>query len=223
MQDLRERGILIAIEGIDGAGKTTQVDLLKNAFEAIGEEPIATKEPTDGPWGRKIRESAETGRMSLEEELDAFIQDRTEHVKQVIEPALNAGSIVILDRYFYSTIAYQGARGADTAAIKSKMESLFPVPDIVFLLDIEPADGLRRISESRKDKPNEFEKAESLAKARAIFNSLNDEHITRLDGSLAPETIHRGIVAGLVFGPLRVRRGSEVWTTAWALTYSQRG
>ena len=214
--------MLIAIEGIDGAGKTTQVSLLAQAFETIGEEPVATKEPTDGPWGRKIRESAENGRLSLEEELEAFIQDRAEHVKQVIEPALNAGSIVILDRYFYSTIAYQGARGADAAAIKSRMESLFPLPDIVFLLDIDPADGLQRISELRKDKPNEFENVESLAKARAIFNSLDDERITKLDGSLAPETIHRGIVAGLVLGPLRARRGSEVWTTAWALTYTQK-
>ena len=64
-------------------------------------------------WGRKIRESATTGRMTLADELEAFVQDRQQHIRELILPSLQAGKVVILDRYFYSTIAYQGARGAD--------------------------------------------------------------------------------------------------------------
>src|SRR5260370_25230495 len=102
--DLRNRSILIAIEGIDGAGKTTQVERLAQALRVVGQELVISKEPTNGRWGKKIRESAANGRLPLKEELKAFINDRTEHVRNVIQPALDTGKIVILDRYFYSTI-----------------------------------------------------------------------------------------------------------------------
>jgi dTMP kinase len=105
--------ILIAIEGIDGAGKTTQVQMLREALERIGEHPVASKEPTNGRWGKLIKESATTGRLSIEDELNAFLHDRTEHVDSLVSPELNKGGIVILDRYFYSSIAYQGSRGGE--------------------------------------------------------------------------------------------------------------
>jgi dTMP kinase len=112
-----KEGILLAVDGIDGAGKTTQVKLLADALRAAGENVLASKEPTDGQWGRRLRQSAQNGRLSLEDELHAFIEDRKEHVATTILPALAAGSVVLLDRYFYSTIAYQGARGADVATL----------------------------------------------------------------------------------------------------------
>src|SRR5207253_402183 len=106
----RPTGILIAIEGIDGAGKTTQVARLCKALEAVGETVVRSKEPTNGPHGRRVRESAQNGRLDPHEELATFLDDRREHVATVIGPALGRGEIVILDRYFYSTIAYQGPR-----------------------------------------------------------------------------------------------------------------
>ena len=137
------RGRFLVFEGIDGAGKSTQIELLAQALRERGLDPVLSREPTDGPWGRRLRESATTGRMSAADELAHFIHDRTEHVKQLIEPSLAAGRWVILDRYYYSTIAYQGVRGLDPQGLLQQMERLFPKPDRVFLLDLDPAAGLR--------------------------------------------------------------------------------
>lgn len=203
---LSPRGILIAMEGIDGAGKTTQVEALRDAFIRAGETPVVSKEPTDGPWGRKIRESAANGRMPVDEELTAFVQDRTEHVAQVIVPALSKGKIVILDRYFYSTIAYQGCRGVDHVCLERLMESQFPVPDVVFVIDLDPRISIDRIHHFRKDTPNEFEQLDGLRKAREIFRSLRGDHIKVVDGELGINDLHGSIVEAVVNGPLKQKR-----------------
>lgn len=199
--------ILIAIEGIDGAGKTTQVNLLRDALSAAGEAPLTSKEPTDGRWGRKIKASAANGRLPLTDELQAFIEDRAEHVKTKIRPALSEGRIIILDRYFYSTIAYQGCRGADVDEIEREMVLRFPVPDAVFVLDVDPALSLHRIHHSRKDRPNEFEKLEELTKARAIFQNMTGVgHVHVVDGAMSPSAVHTEIVVALVNGALKAKR-----------------
>jgi dTMP kinase len=190
-------GLLIAVEGIDGAGKTTQVRLLSQALERLGEHVITSKEPTDGPWGRKIRESAATGRLSLDDELQAFVNDRIEHVRTLIQPALDVGKTVILDRYFYSTIAYQGSRGGDIAELKSRMEQIAPIPNVVFLLDLPAAEGIRRISESRNERPNEFEKIETLTRVRAAFNAIQEPRMVRIDGGRAVEEVHEAVIGEL--------------------------
>ncbi len=190
-------GLLIAVEGIDGAGKTTQVRLLTQALERLGERVIASKEPTDGPWGRKIRESAATGRLSLEEELEAFVNDRIDHVRTLIQPNLDAGAVVILDRYFYSTIAYQGSRGGDITALKARMEQIAPTPEVIFLLDVDPAEGIRRISESRKEQPNAFEKIETLTRVREAFNAIAEPRLVRIDGGGSVEAVHEAVVGEL--------------------------
>lgn len=170
---MEKQGIFIVIEGIDGAGKTTQAKMLADALAAAGETVVASKEPTDGIWGRKIRESAQSGRMNLDQELEAFIEDRKEHVAKLIQPALARGEVVILDRYFYSTIAYQGSRGANYIEIANKMRSLFPIPDIVLLYDIAPEISLNRIAHTRGDIPNHFEKIDSLREVRTVFGALS--------------------------------------------------
>lgn len=200
------RSILIAVEGIDGAGKTTQVNLLREALEKSGEYPLVSKEPTDGPWGRLIKESAATGRMPLQDELQAFIYDRSEHVRDTISPALQKGLIVILDRYFYSSIAYQGARGADPDQIESEMVARFPVPDAVFVLDLDPSLSLFRISHTRKDVPNEFERLDGLSAARGIFRGLKGPHIHEIDGSVSRMQVHMAILKSFVEGPLKRKR-----------------
>ena len=107
-------GLFIVIEGIDGTGKSTQLHLLAEKLRQLGYAVVATREPTNGPYGQKIRELfVDRGAVSQEEELELFIADRDQHVKEVIAPALADGCVVICDRYYLSTIAYQGANGMD--------------------------------------------------------------------------------------------------------------
>lgn len=197
-------GLLIVFEGIDGAGKTTQAHMLKHELERAGLEVVISKEPTDGPWGQRIRKSAATGRLPLDEELHAFVEDRKEHVRDLIWPALTAGKVVILDRYYYSTMAYQGQRGADVDGIKEAMLEVAPIPDMVVLIDLDPNVSMLRIAESRGDIPNEFEKVESLSTVRTIFNQIAeaDGRVWKLDGSLSIDAVHTTIIQILVGGPL---------------------
>ena len=202
------KGILIAIEGIDGAGKTTQAKILADALRKAGEAVTASKEPTDGPWGRLIRESAKNGRMTLEDELHAFIEDRKEHIQNVIRPALDRGEIVILDRYFYSTIAYQGSRGAGVPSLIGDMKSTFPIPDIVFLLDLFPSEGLSRIENGRGELPNHFEKCDQLTKIRRIFLELaeDDPGIKMINASQPIDAVFLQIGHTLLDGVLKAKR-----------------
>lgn len=201
-------GILIVFEGIDGAGKTTQVNLLADALRAAGENVVQSKEPTDGRWGKQVRDSARTGRLSLEDELRLFVEDRKEHVANTIRPALDRGEIVILDRYYFSTIAYQGSRGADTNQIHEEMKAVAPRPDVVFLIDADPAITLGRIENDRGEVPNHFEKLDSLRLVREIFLSLrsHDKSILQIDGQQRIESVYSTIVHLLVSGVLKTKR-----------------
>jgi dTMP kinase len=165
------KGYLIVIEGIDGTGKSTQATMLSETLRKHNHEVIQSFEPTNGPWGKKLRESATTGRLSIEDELTYFINDRREHVNQVIAPTIAAGGIVILDRYYFSTMAYQGARGIDTNSIRTENENFAPKPDLLIVLDLDVDTALRRIG-VRDGQANEFEKRESLNFCRDLFLSL---------------------------------------------------
>jgi len=144
-------GLFIVFEGIDGTGKSTQLHLLAEKLRQLGYAVVATREPTNGPYGQKIRELfIDRGSVSREEELELFIADRDQHVKEIIKPALSDGCVVICDRYYLSTIAYQGANGMDQDLIMKKNED-FPVPDLAIILEIEPAHGIHRIQNQRID------------------------------------------------------------------------
>ena len=181
------RGTFIVIEGIDGTGKSTQVRLLAEWFAAHGRDVLTSREPTDGPWGKMLRDSAASGRLAPAEELEYFLRDRRQHVDEVIAPALAAGKVVILDRYYFSTMAYQGARGFDPVEIRRLNEVFAPLPDLLLILDLEVAAAHQRIG-SRGDTANEFEQRETLERCRQIFLSLKDEPFARVipcDGSIA--------------------------------------
>jgi dTMP kinase len=186
-------GFLIAIEGIDGAGKTTQANFVQEHLQAKKLCVVRTKEPTTGQWGQMLRDSASTGRLSLKEEVETFIKDRKEHVETVINPALHEGHIVIVDRYYFSTMAYQGARGMDPKELMRRNELFAPEPDLLVVLDIEPKLGLERIK-TRGDKANHFERTGSLKSARAIFNAIKKPYLYRLDATQEPETLRDLIV-----------------------------
>lgn len=191
-----DTGILIAVEGIDGAGKTTQVRLLADALSEAGHVVVCSKEPTDGPWGQRIRQSAANGRMGLGDEIRAFVEDRKQHVRELILPSLSEGKTVILDRYFYSTIAYQGARGGNIEQLTREMLAIAPCPDVVILLDVSPEIGLRRISQGRGEVPNEFEKLENLRDVREVFLTLaqNHDNIVKIDATQGIDAVRRQVL-----------------------------
>jgi dTMP kinase len=195
-----QRGKLIVVEGIDGAGKSTQVRRLAEALRSAGHAVTQSREPTDGPWGRKIRASAAAQRMSLADELHAFIEDRKQHVAEVIRPALDRGEVVFLDRYYFSTIAYQGARGGEVAAIRRANEAIAPKPDLVLLIDFDPAAALERIRGQRGDTPDEFEKLDQLQAIRSIFltEAAADPQVFRIiNGSRDPDAVFADLHAAV--------------------------
>ncbi|MBT3366067.1 MAG: dTMP kinase, partial [Nitrospina sp.] len=104
------RGVLIVFEGIDGTGKSTQCNLLAKSLSEKKVPNIALAEPTRGTWGMKIRRLLSEGRgdISPEEELSWFVNDRKEDIEINIMPALKENKVVIMDRYYFSTAAYQG-------------------------------------------------------------------------------------------------------------------
>ena len=186
-------GFLIAIEGIDGSGKTTQAHMVQCALQERKLVAVRTKEPTTGQWGQILRDSANTGRLSLEDEVEHFVRDRREHVETKINPELSEGHIVIADRYYFSNMAYQGARGMDPNDIMQRNEQFAPEPDLLVILDIDPKISLERIR-TRGDRANHFEKTGALKKAREIFLGINKPYKFKVDGRDHPETIRDLIV-----------------------------
>jgi dTMP kinase len=209
----RDSGILIAVEGIDGAGKSTQVDLLADFFTSAELPVLKSKEPTDGPWGRKVRQSAAHGRMTPEQELIAFTEDRKEHLRDKIQPAIDRGQIVILDRYFYSTVAYQGSHGADVEGLYAQMLQAAPEADVVLLLDVPAEVGIARIQGGRNERPNAFETTATLNAARQIFLQLarTKPNILRIDGSAGVSTVREVILKRLLEGVLKKHFCAKPW------------
>lgn len=182
-----KKGMLIAFEGIDGTGKTSQLQDLANHLRCQGMTVVETREPTDGPYGRQIRELyTKRDTVTMEEEIDLFIADRRQHVTECIQPALDRGSIVLTDRYYYSTAAYQGALGADPQFILQR-NTFAPRPDLVLLLTMSVEVSIRRIQEQRQEQLNDFEQAAQLEKVAALFDSFDDPAIVRIEagGSFA--------------------------------------
>jgi dTMP kinase len=188
------RGQLITFEGLDGCGKSTQIERLAAALRAAGREVVLTREPTDGEFGRRIRATAGSReKVPPHEELRWFVEDRRAHVAEVIEPALTAGKTVLSDRYYLSTVAYQGARGCDPTRILEESEAEFPLPDLVVLLEIEPGVGLARVHERGYAVETRFEHPEFLEAVAEIFRRLDRPYIARIDASGAPDDVERAV------------------------------
>ena len=182
--------MLIAVEGIDGSGKTTVVRFLIEELRKRGYDVVAFKEPTDSEYGRRIRQILKERKVSPEEELKLFIKDREFDVQNNILPALKSGKIVIMDRYYYSTIAYQGALGLDVEMIR-KLNEQFPKPDLVIILDVSPETALKRIKAKRR--PDRFEDLEYLRKVREIFLSLKN-NVVVVDAERNIEDVKRDVL-----------------------------
>lgn len=190
-----KRGILITIEGIDGVGKTTHAKMLAQYLMEKDYEVEQLREPTNGFWGKKIKDLTKHGRnVTPEEECRWFIKDRMEDVQNNINPALKNGKIVIMDRYYCSTIAYQGALGLDINKIREENEKFAPKPDLVIILDVPPEVGLARITNNRKEKLNYFETLEYQSKVRELFlNMKSYDNVKTLDGNRSVEEVQQEI------------------------------
>lgn len=190
----RARGFLISFEGIDGTGKTTQVELLRAWFERMGRSAVSLKEPTNGQYGSEIARLAATGGLDVKKELQLFMLDRQEDVKEHIEPALEEGKVVIMDRYYQSNMAYQGARGLDPLLIKKENEAFSPKPDLIIVLDIDPKKCMKRVN-TRKNVVKHFENEAYLRNVRGIYLEIGKEPdavIIRTDRPV--EDVHKQIV-----------------------------
>ena len=189
------RGLLIVFEGIDGSGKSTQCRMLADLLNKKGIANISFAEPTRGKWGMKIRQLLAKGRngISADEELEWFMNDRREDVEQNIEPALRAGKVVLMDRYYFSTAAYQGALGFDPQEIKAENEKFAPVPDRVLVFHNSPEKSLERIESSREGK-SAFEKRDYLIEVQNIFKSFTDSNIRFVSSDPSIEKVHEQVL-----------------------------
>ncbi|MEM2858863.1 MAG: dTMP kinase [Nitrososphaerota archaeon] len=165
------RGYLIAIEGIDGAGKTVNARWLVRRLRSCGYKAVYTREPTDGPVGRLLRRMLRRGETGPEMDALLFAADRLYHVRRFLEPKLMSGYIVVSDRYLYSSIAYQGALTGDRAWVEL-LNKHCPEPDLAIYLDVDPDTGLRRKVGSRF---RAFEDARVLETVRSIYLELCGE------------------------------------------------
>ena len=193
-----KRGWLIAFEGIDGAGKTTQVDLLADALRKEGRNVVTTREPTDGPYGAKIRGLSSRGTpIALEEELEYFIADRHEHVRECLAPVLERGDVVITDRYYLSNVAYQGARGLSPVEILERNEKLFPPPTAVVLLELSASRGLDRVRTRGEDLNRAYEQEDFLARVAEIYAGIERPYLVRVQATGSPQDVHSAVVRAL--------------------------
>ncbi|HEX9814600.1 MAG TPA: dTMP kinase [Myxococcota bacterium] len=194
---------LIAFEGLDGSGKSTQLERLAARLRAAGCDIVKTHEPTGLPSGQRIREMARSGKpLAPEAELRWFVEDRRAHVAEVIAPALRAGQVVLTDRYYLSTVAYQGARGLDYEQILADSEAEFPIPDLVVLLEIDPQVAFERVHTRGAELEGIFERREFLARVASVFDALDCSYLERVPGAGAPDQIE-----ALIAERVRVRLG----------------
>lgn len=192
------RGTLIVFEGLDGCGKSTQLERAASWLRARGIEPVVTREPTNGAWGQKIRAMAQSGEaVAPELELAWFFEDRREHMRDVVRPALERGEVVLSDRSYLSTVAYQGARGLDASQILADSEAEFERPDLVLLFEISAREGLSRVATRGGTLEPVFENEPFLARVAEIFAELEVEGLVRVDAARAEADIAHDVSAAI--------------------------
>ncbi len=208
-----DTGRLISFEGLDGAGKTTQIELLGRWLDAQRIPYVRTREPGGTPLGIEIRQlllnRPELAITPLAEAL-LFQADRAQHFATVVLPALRAGTIVITDRCFDASIAYQGfARGVGVELVErlSLLATQGRVPDLTILLDLDPTHVHARTDAALDQSGLREEQTRFDAEAEPFHRRVQEgfrflarahpERIKVVDASLAPQQVHRQIV-GLV-------------------------
>lgn len=186
------RGLFITFEGIDGSGKSTQSKLLSERLTAQGYDVVHTREPGGSPGAEEIRALVLQGdpdRWSAETEILLFTAARRDHLEKTIQPALDAGKVVVCDRFADSTRLYQGITRGELRNVVDQLHTMMigKEPDLTFIIDMDPATGLARAL-SRNTTEERFEGfgEELQAKMRVGFLDLAQEFSGRcvvVDGS----------------------------------------
>jgi len=197
-----KKGLFIVVDGIDGSGKSELIKLLHNYLFSKNKKYhiLTTREPTNGIYGKQIREilKKEDDPLSNSKKLvELFVKDRREHLKSAIEPFLKSNNehelnIILCDRYYYSTIAFQSAQGLSVQDLIDK-NKLFRNPDITFILDVNPAIALKRIDSRKKEK---FEQLDFMKRIRENFLNLPNllsDNIKVIDSSKPLEKVFEEI------------------------------
>lgn len=183
-------GFLAVFEGIDGAGKSTQIRSIASYFTDRGYKVVTLREPTDGPHGRHIRSLSRNAkeRPLPREEMALFLADRRWNVETNIVPALESGALVLVDRYYISSMAYQGALGIDPEEIRAANEAFAPKPNLILFFDLPPDTAMQRIRAGRSDTPDMFERLDNLRRVAKLFRSFQMPNLVRIDAT-SPEVV----------------------------------
>lgn len=199
--------MLITFEGIDGSGKTTQINLLKEFLEQNGHKVLCLREPGSTSISEKIRETLLMSKEDISPiaEVMLFCAARAQLVSTVIKPALSKGITVICDRYMDSTVAYQGyGRGVDIEMIDSCNEFAVDglLPTISFILDV-PVENAAQRAENRTEEKDRMEKAgdDFFKKVRHGYHQLAHKYkdrIIMIDGTQSIERINASICSAIV-------------------------
>lgn len=191
--------MFIAFEGIEGSGKSTLVEGVAKGLRKRGRNVLTTREPGASPLGKKLRAlllDLRTENLTKEAEIFLFLADRAQHVNAVIRPALQAGKIVLCDRYQDSTIAYQGyGRGLDMDELISacKLASGGLEPDIVFLLDLPVEEGLRRAAMRNLEKGIAFSEGRFDGESMAFHKRVAEGYSALAEKNAARTIILNGL------------------------------
>ncbi len=193
--------MFITFEGIEGSGKSTQIQLLKEFFEKKAQKAFFTKEPGSSKVGKKIRSVLlnKENKIFPQTEIFLIFADRVQHVQEIIKPNINEGKIVISDRYYDSSIAYQGQReGVDKTEIYELINMLdLPTPDITFLLDLPVDIGLKRAKNRASLDRFESEEISFHEGVRQNYLDLQEqnlERIVKIDALQTPDEIFSNIL-----------------------------
>ena len=191
------RGLFITFEGIDGCGKSTQIDFLTKRFTKMKKHVVKTEEPGGTAGSNEIRKillRENNFQWSVETEALLFMAARNDHVEKVIKPSLDDNKIVICDRFMDSTLVYQGMRSSRAKQLSLDLFELIAInPDITFLIDMEPEIALKRAL-SRSTKEDRFENygISFQRELRKNFLDIANKHSDRIriiDGNQSPEDV----------------------------------
>jgi dTMP kinase len=206
MAQIRQSGFFISFEGSEGCGKSTQIGMLMRALSEAGRNPLLVREPGGTPVGEIIRHllqhAPEGDEMVPETELLLFAASRAQLVRQVILPALDAGRVVISDRFLDSTTVYQGVArkiSAEAVDLVNRFAAGPRLPDVTFLLDMDESVAFQRLHQGRpeaihdrmEDQPPDFYRA--VREGYLHLAQTFPDRVRVIDATQSPENIARDI------------------------------